>query len=237
MKHTLQWFLSVVLLGVILFETLAGCSAQSGVSFLRPQDDAMLLMIASTVRTLEGEGVTAGVLRSGMAPVVVERSARAGQTANEIGIMVGIYENLYTRYSENLAAVDPRLAEKFSDQLGQEYQAKVEPLLAKKAKLDASRRRKRWGLFRAIGRGLSKFAQFIGRTTITLVQVGLKMLLQEAVNMVKGRIQELFEGRTRPLVDLHTRPHHRPPGPAGDADRQSRCGASPTPTNGGSCAG
>ncbi len=158
MKHTLQWFLSVVLLGVILFETLAGCSAQSGVSFLRPQDDAMLLMIASTVRTLEGEGVTAGVLRSGMAPVVVERSARAGQTANEIGIMVGIYENLYTRYSENLAAVDPRLAEKFSDQLGQEYQAKVEPLLAKKAKLDASRRRKRWGLFRAIGRGLSKFA-------------------------------------------------------------------------------
>lgn len=192
--------LSIVLIGTFFLESLAGCGVSAGPDPRHSQDDAMLLMIASTVRIMEGEGVSAGVLRSGMAPVVVEHSAQAGQTANEIGIMVGIYEDLYTRYSENLAAVDPRLAEKFADQLGQEYQAKVEPLLAKKAKLDASRRRKRWGLFRAIGRGLSKFAQFIGRTTITLVQVGSEMLLQEAVNMVKGRIQEIFEGRINTLL-------------------------------------
>lgn len=160
----------------------------------------MLLMISSTARLLDGEDSTAGVVRPGMAPVIHMHRPQAGQTANEIGILVGIYEDLYGRYAENLAAVDPRLSEKFSDRLADEFQSKVEPLLSRKAKLDARRRRQRWGLFRAIGRGLSKFTQFIGRTTITLVQVGSEMLLQEAVNMVKGRIQEIFEGRINTLL-------------------------------------
>jgi len=195
MKTCTLRILSLILIVMFLLEGLAGCGGSEGPTPRRSQDDAMLLLIAGTARVLEGEGVTAGVLRPGMAPV-----PQAGGTVNEIDTLVGIYEDLYTRYAQNLEAVDPQLAAKFSDRLGEEYQAKVEPLLARRLKLTASRRRRRWGLFRAIGRGLSKFARFIGKTTVTLVQAGSRMVLQEAVNMVKGRVRELFEGRVNTLI-------------------------------------
>jgi hypothetical protein len=186
---------SVILVGMFLLEGLAGCSGSDRLVPGRSQDDAMLLMISSTTRILEGEGVAAGVLRPGMAPIL-----QAGRTSNEIGILVGIYEDLYGRYAENLAAFDPQLAEKFSDRLADEYQAKVEPLLARKAKLDASRRRRRWGLFRAIGRGLGRFAKFIGRTTVTIVREVGRELAQRTVTMVKQRVRELFEGRVNTFI-------------------------------------
>jgi len=195
MKQASLRIMSLILVGMFLLDSIAGCSGEQAADPRRSQDDAMLLLIAGTVRILKGEGVAAGVLRPGMAPIL-----QTGQTSNEIGILVGIYEDLYGRYAENLAAFDPQLAEKYSDRLAGEYQAKVEPLLARKAKLDASRRRRRWGLFRAIGRGLGRFAKFIGRTTVTIVREVGRELAQRAVASVKQRVRELFEGRVNTFI-------------------------------------
>lgn len=162
------------------------------------QDDAMLLLISSYTVLLEN-GDTALGAGGGGRMLALSPQVTAPSTS-EVDTLISIYSSLYNSNVEKVYERFPERADKLVGMLDEEYQAKVDRLLQQKQRLQAKRRRRRWGLFRRIGRGLARMARFIGRTTRTIVVEGGRLLAEKAINEIKQRVRDVFEGRVNAMI-------------------------------------
>jgi hypothetical protein len=188
---------SFLLLIVFLAGLLPACERGAGRD--RDPDDAMLLAISSYTVLLEGSestslGLSGGARMLSLSPQVKISSAR------EVDTLIDLYSDLYNSNVEKVYEQYPERADQLVDGLNDQYQAKVDDLLRQKQRLQARRRRRRWGLFRRIGRGLARVARFIGRTTRTIVVEGGRLIGQYAINEIKQRVRDVFEGRVDAVI-------------------------------------
>lgn len=159
----------------------------------------MLLMISSYTVLLEGGEDAALGLRGG-GRLLSLRSQADATSASEVDMLINIYSGLYNSNVEKVYELYPDRAEQLIDRLDEEHQKKIDDLLAQKQRLQARRRRRRWGLFRRIGRGLARVARFIGRTTRTIVVEGGRLLAQYAIGEIQRRVRDVFEGRVNAII-------------------------------------
>lgn len=159
----------------------------------------MLLMISSYTVLLEGGEAALGPGGGGrmfsLSPQVTATSA------SEVETLIDLYSNLYETNLAKIYEQYPDRAEQMVDRLDAQHQDKIDDLLRQKQRLQARRRRRGWGLFRRIGRGLARVARFIGRTTRTIVVEGGRLLAQYAINEIKQRVRDVFEGRVNALIE------------------------------------
>jgi hypothetical protein len=188
---------TLILLMIFLGGLLPACGAGSRVN--RSQDDAMLMMISSYTVLLEGEGDASLGLGSGGRMLSISPQVTA-TSASEVDTLIGLYSDLYNSNVEKIYEQYPDRADQLIERLDAQHQEKIDDLLRQKQRLQARRRRRRWGLFRRIGRGLARVARFIGRTTRTIVVEGGRLLAQYAINEIKQRVRDLFEGRVNAII-------------------------------------
>lgn len=175
----------------------ASCSAVSSVK--HEQDDAMLLMISSYTVLLE-EDDAALKLGGGARMLSIPPQVQAA-SAREVETLIDLYSDLYESNLAKIFEQYPDRAEQMVDRLDTQHQEKIDDLLRQKRRLEARLRRRRWGLFRRIGRGLSRVARFIGRTTRTIVVEGGRLLAHYAISEIKQRVRDVFEGRVDALIE------------------------------------
>jgi hypothetical protein len=189
---------TLILLLIFIGGLLPSCGSGPGQG--RQQDDAMLLMISSYTVLLEGGDEAALGLRGGARMLSLSPQVKVTST-REVDTLIELYSNLYNSNVEKVYEQYPERADQLVDRLNDQYQAKVDDLLRQKQRLQARRRRRRWGLFRRIGRGLARVARFIGRTTRTIVVEGGRLIGQYAINEIKQRVRDVFEGRVNAVIE------------------------------------
>ena len=188
---------SLFLLGVFLLGCISSCSFTPQPA--HSQDSAMLLMISSYTVLLSGEEV-AWSGRSAGGRMLSLRPQVDAASASEVDALIRIYSDLYSTNVEKVYEMYPDRADQLVSRLEKELQEKVDNLLAQKQRLQARRRRRRWGLFRRIGRGLARVARFLGRTAKTIIIDSARNLAKNAIDEIKGRVREIFEGRVNTLI-------------------------------------
>ncbi|MGD2059205.1 MAG: hypothetical protein PVI04_10790, partial [Anaerolineales bacterium] len=189
---------SFLLLIICFAGLLPACGVGAGQQ--HDQDDAILLMISSYTVLLEGGEAGSLGFHGGGRMLLLNPQVRVTST-REVDTLIDLYSDLYESNLAKIYEQYPERAEQMARQLETQHQEKIDDLLRQKQRLRARRRRRRWGLFRRIGRGLARVARFIGRTTRTIVVEGGRLLAQYAVNEIKQRVQDVFEGRVNVLIE------------------------------------
>jgi hypothetical protein len=187
---------SLILAVVFLVGFIPSCVVNDRTGY--SQDDAMLLMISSYTVLLDGDDA-AHKLGGGVRMLSIHPQLQA-TSASEVETLIDLYSDLYESNLAKIYEQYPDRAEQMVDQLDAQHQEKIDDLLRQKRRLEARRRRRRWGLFRRIGRGLSRVARFIGRTTRTIVVEGGRLLAHYAINEIKQRVRDVFEGRVSAII-------------------------------------
>jgi hypothetical protein len=188
---------SVILLLIFIGGLVPACGLGSLSN--HDQDEAMLLMISSyTILLSDGETAALNLPGSGMVQSL--RLQATATSAREVDTLINIYSDLYNANVEKAYELYPDRADQLVDRLEEQYQLKVDNLLEQKESLRAARRRRRWGLFRRIGRGLGRIARFIGRTVRTVVIDQARSLAENAIAEIKQRVRDVFEGRVNTLI-------------------------------------
>ncbi|MGD8632513.1 MAG: hypothetical protein PVF85_03020 [Anaerolineales bacterium] len=189
---------SFLLLIICFAGLLPACGVGAGQQ--HDQDDAILLMISSYTVLLEGGEAGSLGFHGGGRMLLLNPQVRVTST-REVDTLIDLYSDLYESNLAKIYEQYPERAEQMARQLETQHQEKIDDLLRQKQRLRARRRRRRWGLFRRIGRGLARVARFIGRTTRTIVVEGGRLLAQYAVNEIKQRVRDVFEGRVNVLIE------------------------------------
>lgn len=185
---------AILLLVIFLVGLIPACG--TGVGKNHPQDDALLLMIASQVKLMEsvdGEPQARMLGHQRMKPVYVLWN---GTGANEVVYLIELYR-------KNLDTVE-RQKDQYTNRQYQFLQnalnEKLSELEHQAESLTRRRRRRGFNPFKIIGRGIGRLAKGIGRGIKFVAVEGGRLAIHFVVGKVKATIRDVFEGRVNSII-------------------------------------